>query len=96
MFQFIKFFLLCCPTRYKSANDFGIALSFPYFECNFLGKSIVEGRGKYDKLLIGWRIVGDSYAMLLEDAADTGSHGDGMARYLEIEVIRKQRVKLNA
>lgn len=44
MFQFIKFFLLCCPTRYKSANDFGIALSFPYFECNFLGKSIVEGR----------------------------------------------------
>lgn len=31
-----------------------------------------------------------------EDAADAGSHSDGMARYLEIELIRKQRVKLDA
>ena len=40
--------------------------------------------------------AGKLAAMLLEDAADTGSHGDGVARYLEIEVIRKQRVKLDA
>lgn len=72
------------------------ALSFPYLECYFLGKGFVEGRREYYKLLIGWRIVGNGDTMLFEDAADAGSHSDGMARYLEIELIRKQRIKLDA
>ena len=53
-------------------------------------------RQEYYKLLIGWRIVGNGDTMLFEDAADAGSRSDGMARYLEIELIRKQCVKLDA
>ena len=89
MFQFIKFFLLSRPTCYESADDFIIVLSFPDFECNTLGKGIIEGRREHDKLLIGRRIVGDCNAMLLEDAADASSHGDSVSGYLEVKLISK-------
>lgn len=93
MFQLIEFFLLRSPTRHETADDFRIALSFPYLEGNTLGKSIEEGRREHDKLLVGRRIVGDCNAMLLEDATDTSGHGDGVTGYLEVKLIRKQRIK---
>ena len=56
----------------------------------------MEGRGEHDKLLVGRRIVGNGDAVLLEDTSDASGHGDGMASYLEVKLIRKQGVKLDA
>ena len=71
--------------------DVGLA---PMGELYVASKALNGLVGQDDKLLVGGRVDEELAAFLLEDLLHLHGHLDGVARELEVEVVSKQRLKL--
>ena len=93
-FQLVQLFCCRCPTGDKAADgmvQIGLA---PVCELDILRQSFHGFVGQDNKLLVGGRVDEELAALLLENLLHAHGHIDGVARQLEIQIVRKQRIKL--